>query len=383
MFYVAIKLLKQHDDMKAVFVVSRENKLQGNLRYVHLELMEQLPGVKIHFVHAENKMNLKLFKELISFSNARYLILDDYYLPVYLINPDRKMKVIQLWHAAGAFKKFGLSTIGTKFGPKLSYLKLIPIHSNYTHVYVSSENVVPFYADAFNMPVSKIFALGIPRIDMFSNEELTNKAKSALYTKYPELNDDNNINILIAPTYRAVGVQEESNFSMAKMLMEVVPFLNSNVRVLFRPHPYTDKHDLSRLNSCENVIIADNYSLNEWMLVADAFITDYSSAIFDFSLLKKPFAHFVPDFDHYEKNRGFYQDIEQITDGELIQRTSDLVSWINYRTKEEYFNTARMVNYNFSNTKGVTKKVVSHFLEKDSSLTKDLGGVQSGRVSNR
>src|SRR5699024_10894035 len=109
MFYVAIKLLKQHDDMKEVFVVSRENKLQGNLRYVHLELMEQLPGVKSHCVHAENKMNLKLFKEVISFSNARYLIVDDYYLPVYLINPDRKMNVIQLWHAAGAFKKFGLS----------------------------------------------------------------------------------------------------------------------------------------------------------------------------------------------------------------------------------------------------------------------------------
>src|SRR5699024_4919853 len=105
MFYVAIKLLKQHDDMKAVFVVARENKLHCILRYVQLELMEQLPGVKINFVHDENKMNLKLFKELITFSNARYLILDDYYLPVYLIKPDRKMKVLQLWHAAGAFKK--------------------------------------------------------------------------------------------------------------------------------------------------------------------------------------------------------------------------------------------------------------------------------------
>src|SRR5699024_11912945 len=109
-----------------------------------------------------------------------------------------------------------------------------------------------------------------------------------------------NINILIAPTYRAVGVQEESNFSMAKMLMEVVPFLNDNVRVLFRPHPYTDKHDLSRLNSCENVVIANNYSLNERMLVADAFISDHSSPIFLFSLLKKKFSHFVPFFYHNE-----------------------------------------------------------------------------------
>src|SRR5699024_9040731 len=155
------------------------------------------------------------------------------------------------------------------------------------------------------------------------------------------------------------------------------------VRVNFRLHPYTDKHDLSRLNSCENVVIANNYSLNEWMLVADAFITDYSSALFDYSLQKKPYALFVQYFDHNTKNRIFYLDRKQITDGEIIQRASDLVSWINYRTKEEYFNTARMVNYNFSNTKDVTKKVVSHFLEKDSSLTKDLGGVQSGRVSNR
>src|SRR5699024_5649337 len=97
--------------------------------------------------------------------------------------------------------------------------------------------------------------------------------------------------------------------------MEVVPFLNSNVRVLFRPHPYTDKHDLSRLHSCENVVIANNYSLNEWMLVADAFITDYSSAIFDFSLLKKPFAHFVPVFDYYEKNRSYYLYIKDISNG--------------------------------------------------------------------
>src|SRR5699024_11820592 len=122
---------------------------------------------------------------------------------------------------------------------------------------------------AFNMPLSKIFALGIPRIDMFSNEELTNKAKSALYTKYPELNDDNNINILIAPTYRAVGVQEESNFSMAKMLMEVVPFLNDNVRVLFIPHSYSDKHDLFHLYICDNVVITNNYYINVYILLVE------------------------------------------------------------------------------------------------------------------
>src|SRR5699024_12621453 len=97
------------------------------------------------------------------------------------------------------------------------------------------------------------------------------------------------------------------------------------------------------------------------MLVADSFITDYSSAIFDFSLLKKPFAHYVPDFDHYEKNRCFYQAIKDITDRELIQRTRNLMFWINYSTKEEFFNITRIVNYNLIIIKDVTKKVLILF----------------------
>ncbi|MFK4998741.1 CDP-glycerol glycerophosphotransferase family protein [Bacillus sp. N9] len=59
-------------------------------------------------------MNLKLFKDLVAFCNAKYLVLDDYFLPIYLIKPRNSLRVIQLWHAAGAFKKFGYSTIGNR-----------------------------------------------------------------------------------------------------------------------------------------------------------------------------------------------------------------------------------------------------------------------------
>src|SRR5699024_10233806 len=162
MYYFMMLQIKPFKSNKVVFVLSRENKLQGNLYFIYLELQKQLPSAEIHFVHAENKMNLKLFKEINMIANAKYLILDDYYLPVYLIKPNDKVKVIQLWHAAGAFKKFGHSTIGTRFGPKQSYLKLVPVHANYTHVYVSSEQVAPFYAEAFNVPASNVYPLGTP-----------------------------------------------------------------------------------------------------------------------------------------------------------------------------------------------------------------------------
>src|SRR5699024_4503618 len=167
--YKVSTLFKQTNNKKAVFVLSRSDELAGNLLYIHDELIKQQPSIEIHFVRTLNKMNLKLFKEISVISNAKYLIIDDYYLPLYLIKPSKKLKVIQLWHAAGAFKKFGYSTTNTKFGPSSSYLNIIPIHSNYSYVYVSSSHIIPYYAQAFNMSIDRIFPIGPPRIDFFNN----------------------------------------------------------------------------------------------------------------------------------------------------------------------------------------------------------------------
>src|SRR5699024_12565911 len=144
------------------------------------------PNFMIYFVIAENKMNLKLLKELLLIKDVIYVIIDDYYLPVYLINPRKEVKIIQIWHAAGALKKFGYSTNGTAFGPNKNYLKIVPIHSNYTHAYVSAEYAKLYFAEAFNMSENKIHALGIPRAELF----LLNK------------NDDN------YKTYETLGIKD-------------------------------------------------------------------------------------------------------------------------------------------------------------------------------
>ncbi|HLR68680.1 MAG TPA: CDP-glycerol glycerophosphotransferase family protein [Virgibacillus sp.] len=364
LYYVIVRRLKPFNNKKVVFVLSRDKELQGNLYFIYKEIQKQLPTAEIHFVYAENRMNLKLFKELRIISNAKYLILDDYYLPVYLINPDKKMKVIQLWHAAGAFKKFGHSTIGTRFGPKRSYLKIVPVHANYTHVYVSSEKVVPFYAEAFNTSIHNVYPLGTPRIDLFNNEEMKQEIQHELFQRYPQLNESQLVNVLIAPTYRATGHQEETAFNMLKTIFDNITSFKNDVQFIVQLHPYANKRDISDLNTHHNVIIAEYYSLNEWMLVSDAFITDYSSAIFDFSLLHKPFAHFVPDFFQYEQNRGLYQDIRELSDGEILSSTDSLVEWVNGRYKDEYYETSKMITYNFNYTQNVSQRIVKHFIDE-------------------
>lgn len=361
-YYTVLSKARKVNSKKVVFVLSRESQLEGNLEFVYQALLKELDGVETHFVYTSNRMNFKMFKEIYQISNARYLIIDDYYLLLYLIRPSKMLKVIQLWHAAGAFKKFGFSAIGTKFSADASYLKTVPIHSNYTHVYVSSENVIPFYAEAFNMSESNIYPTGIPRIDLFNDENRMSEIKEKIDAEYSHLLTGNYLNILFAPTYRAKGAQSETDISIHQIINEISRGLEPNIRILFKPHPFMPKEQVEELDKFPNVFVIRKYLINEWMLIADALVTDYSSSIFDFSLLEKPIAHFVPDIDQYIKNRGFYQQIEEISDGNIITELDTLITWLNAREKDEYFNTSRMIEHTFSNVEDISDNVVKHFI---------------------
>ncbi|MFD1172400.1 CDP-glycerol glycerophosphotransferase family protein [Oceanobacillus picturae] len=363
-FYRVFNSLLRIDNKKFIIATYRSSELEGNLKYIFNQIKNKQPDAKIHLVKAENRMNLRLFKEAFILRNAKYLIIDDYYLPAYLIKPNKELKVIQLWHAAGAFKKFGWSTLGTKFGPDSEYLKLVPIHSNYTNVYVSSGKVVEYYAEAFNMSKKKVFPLGIPRVDLFNNKDERILAESRIYGSYPKLSGKSIVKILVAPTYRADGAQGETPLDITKVYSEVSRLIKNNVYLIFKPHPYMNKNDLNRLSICTNVIIALDYPINEWMLVSDALITDYSSSAFEYALLNRPIAHFVPDLAHYTENRGFYNEISKVSDGAILKYEKQLVRWINNRIPGEYFDTSRMVRYNFDETQNISKNIVDHFIHQ-------------------
>ena len=71
---------------------------------------------------------------------------------------------IQVWHAAGAFKKFGYSVLEKSFGADPDLVAKVRIHSNYDLALVSSMSVAPHYAEAFAAsPEIFTASLGIPR----------------------------------------------------------------------------------------------------------------------------------------------------------------------------------------------------------------------------
>lgn len=71
-------------------------------------------------------------------------------------------------------------------------------------------------------------------------------------------------------------------------------------------------------------------------LVSDMLITDYSSVMFDYSLLDRPCLFYAYDLDNYKDNlRGFYFDFINEAPGPIISTTEELIQSIkNYDAKE-------------------------------------------------
>ena len=62
------------------------------------------------------------------------------------------------------------------------------------------------------------------------------------------------------------------------------------------------------------------------MMISDMLITDYSSVIFQYSLLNKPMAFYCYDFDSY--NRDFYLNYPDDLPGEVFITQQELTDFI-------------------------------------------------------
>ncbi|NLJ19257.1 CDP-glycerol glycerophosphotransferase family protein [Globicatella sulfidifaciens] len=352
---------------QVVFASSRSDELQDNLHYVYNEFKNRKKNYKYIFLLSKHRRGviynlfnlLRMLKATYYLATSEFFFVDDYYYPIYNITPREGVKIIQLWHAAGAFKKFGYSTIGKDFGASDQYLKLIKVHSNYTYAIVSGKSVIPMYAEAFNMDESKILPLGTPRVDFFYQYEKHQKIINDFYFKYPQLKRKKII--LYAPTYRG-GSYNQSTFKSNLDFHYLYEQIGEEYVIITHLHPYITG-GLSDSYPTEFVIEMDrSFNINELMIISDLLITDYSSVIFEFSLLKKPIIFYTPDIEEYKKERDFYFDFEKFIPGESFKDSKSLAHYI----KRGRFNIDEVMNFSnkfFTNKNGLnSKSVVDYFI---------------------
>ena len=81
---------------------------------------------------------------------------------------------------------------------------------------------------------------------------------------------------------------------------------------------------LQKQQGCFAVDVTKDLEIDELMCAADVCITDYSSLIFEYSLLDKPLVFYAYDLDEYDDWRGFYYDYSELTPGPVCRNMEEL-----------------------------------------------------------
>ncbi|MEW8975353.1 MAG: CDP-glycerol glycerophosphotransferase family protein [Exiguobacterium sp.] len=353
---------------KVVFATYRSDRLVDNFRAVYDELERRDLGYEYVFLLKRFPQSLvgqiqyvfHMMRATYELATARYFIIDDYYYPVYVSSLRKGTEVIQLWHACGAFKKFGYSVLDKSYSPDDDYLKMVQIHRNYSKVYVSGEACVAPYADAFGMTQERIYPLGVPRTDQLLNTVRQARVREKLYDRYPEWRKKRII--LLAPTFRGNG-QTTAHYDQELDFEKFRRELGPDTVLLLRMHPFVLNPPVVPDAYSDQIINMTDYpDINDLMQIADILITDYSSVIFEFALLQKPMIFLVNDLQSYKAERDFYFPYESFVPGPIVSTFEDVIAWI----KRGQFDTQKIetfANQFFTYQDGeATKRIVDHLL---------------------
>lgn len=334
-----------------------------NPKYIIEDILNK-NGNKYQIIFAVNNINrFSYLKQknivLVKFKSIKFLyysltckiFINNGIAPSYI--PFRKSQfVLSTWHGGGAYKKGGLDTINN-----LPSKILMKYSAKSINGMISSCNrFTEIFHKAFLIDYKVFLNIGMPR-----NDILINRSQENLYAKiykYFHIKENNKI-LLYAPTFRSSFKSLEENFREGDYNIDfynIKKFLQEKFGgewiIIYRAHYY-----LSGKNSNE-FIDATNYpDMQELLYVSDILITDYSSCMWDFSLMYKPCFIYATDIDQYKQERDFYTPMSEWP-FPIATNTDELIYNILNFNQEEYI-----------------KNVKKHH--------KDLGSFEDGYASER
>lgn len=269
------------------------------------------------------------FKFQIRYATAKCTFVYDYYLPAFANKPRKGTKLIQIWHACGAFKKWGYSTKDSSWGLKGDFFQKYNVHKTYTDIITSSSHINHIYAEAFESDTEKVKSLGVPRTDVFFDNEFVSAQKSLLLQKYPEL--ENKKLVLWAPTYRGDSIRTSHN-EISVDFLKLKKLIGDDFAILVKLHPHVAKSfSLKNLPDKLNSFVYDiskEFQISSALCFSDMVISDYSSLIFEYALFERPMIFYAYDLDDYDSSRSFYYDYEEFVPGEIAKTTDELAAAI-------------------------------------------------------
>lgn len=344
--------LKQN---KIMFATNKDERFSGSFRIIFDELMKVEHSYEVVGHFKRNRSFKELSKLYYDLATAQKIVLDDYYFQMYGLKTRHNTEVIQLWHAAGAFKKFGISSIGSIDSNPLEFEQAA--HQNYTQVVVSGQSVAKHYADAFGVSVNKVHPLGVPRTDVFLDKNYKEYIYETYIKTYPMLKDKKIITY--APTFRG-RPGERATFNLEMDLGKLFEEFGDEYIVILKLHPSVTKGVYIPKEYSEFVLNLSKNDVNNVLIITDILITDYSSIVFDYALLSRPMIFYAYDLEGYLEERGFYEAYEDFVPGPIATTTEEIVDCIKNK-KFDQTQVQQFVNKYFDDIDGKSgERIVKH-----------------------
>ncbi|MGM8213609.1 CDP-glycerol glycerophosphotransferase family protein [Virgibacillus sp. W0430] len=257
-------------------------------------------------------------------ATARTILVDNYFgfLAVTAFRED--VTCIQLWHAAGAIKQFGLKDPSTKMRSVKANERFQKVYDRFDYVVVGSEKMAGIFGDSFGLSHASILRTGIPRTDVFFNKQKQLEIVQQLYRAYPALNQKRKKVIVYAPTFRKDG---NHHLELELEIQKLYDAFSNEYILVIKHHP-SAAYRLNEKYSDFVYDVSDYYDINHFLFITDILITDYSSIPFEFALLEKPMIFYAYDMDAYKKSSGLIAQYESIMPGPVVCTTEGIIEAI-------------------------------------------------------
>ena len=232
------------------------------------------------------------------------VVLDTYCIPVSMLPHLRRTKVVQMWHALSAVKKFGWQTVGLRDGSSARTASLMRMHKGYDYVACASDVTAGHFCEAFRTDRSRIAKYGLPRIDYIksvSNGERKDELRAKIHRRYPQLGSAGKKTVLYVPTFR-----RNTDLDLTELIESID---KEKFDLVIKLHPLY-RHVRNEAEDRGGVIFDEEFSSFDWLSAADIIISDYSSLVVESTLADKPLYLYVYDMDEYAESTGLNVDFE-------------------------------------------------------------------------
>ncbi|WP_308618301.1 CDP-glycerol glycerophosphotransferase family protein [uncultured Enterococcus sp.] len=279
--------------------------------------------------------------------NADVVLCDNYFAFLSGIIFPKTTAVIQLWHADGAAKLFGLAANYTKMASNADKERYKAVYQRFTHYVIGSKKMKTIFETNYQINDAKFLPFGYLPTDIYFDSELKRQNKKQFVAKFGTKKT-----LLYAPTYRENYATPLLDFATLSKK------LGKEWQLLAHAHPH-DKELQARIANSENVVTDfDSLSLQALLQNVDCLISDYSSVPFEYALANPcgKLIYYCPDIERYTETVGLQENFNEGLEKVFITNETNLVNMIldyPYKNLEDFNNI-----WNTYNTGNAHKQLI-------------------------